>query len=88
MSNLSAMNLGGTEPFGPDFAADRFRRMRSAYLSLTVDSDEEANRIYKLLTDGGVILHKTGGGFCMAVRDGAKRVRYIVDSASPARPNR
>jgi PhnB protein len=29
--------------------------MRSAYLSLTVDTQEEAERIYALLTDGGEI---------------------------------
>ena len=29
--------------------------MRSAYLSLTVDTEEEADRIYGLLTDGGEI---------------------------------
>lgn len=29
--------------------------MRSAYLSLDVESDDEADRIYKLLTEGGNI---------------------------------
>ena len=32
--------------------------MRSAYLTLRVDSAEEAERIYKLLTDGGEIFMK------------------------------
>ena len=32
--------------------------MRSAYLSLTVDSSDEADRIYALLTDGGEIFMK------------------------------
>jgi len=32
--------------------------MRSAYLSLTVDTEEEADRIYGLLTDGGEIFMK------------------------------
>jgi PhnB protein len=32
--------------------------MRSAYLTLTVDSDEEAERLYALLTDGGEIFMK------------------------------
>ena len=32
--------------------------MRSSYLTLRVDSDEEAERIYKLLTDGGEIFMK------------------------------
>lgn len=32
--------------------------MRSAYLTLSVDSDEEAERIYALLSDGGQIFMK------------------------------
>lgn len=32
--------------------------MRSAYLSLTVDREEDAERIYALLTDGGEIFMK------------------------------
>jgi PhnB protein len=32
--------------------------MRSAYLTLTVDTEEEAERIYKVLTDGGEIFMK------------------------------
>ncbi len=32
--------------------------MRSAYLSLTVDTQDEAERIYALLTDGGEIFMK------------------------------
>ena len=47
--------IGGTELFGADIPPDRFQPMRSAYLSLTVDSSVEADRIYALLTDGGQI---------------------------------
>ena len=32
--------------------------MRSAYLSLTVDTEQEAERVYDLLTDGGEIFMK------------------------------
>ena len=32
--------------------------MRSAYLSLTLDSDQEADRVYTLLSDGGEIFMK------------------------------
>ncbi len=49
------MTLGGTELFGADIPPDRFQPMRSAYLSLSVDSIEEAERVYALLTDGGQI---------------------------------
>jgi PhnB protein len=47
--------LGGTELAGADIPPDRFQPMRSAYLSLTLDSDAEAERIYALLTDGGQV---------------------------------
>jgi PhnB protein len=49
------MTLGGTELFGADVPPQRFEPMRSAYLSLSVTSNEEAERIYALLTDGGDI---------------------------------
>ena len=52
------MTLGGTELFGADMPPDRFQPMRSAYLSLSVESVEEAERIYALLTDGGQIFMK------------------------------
>ncbi len=49
------IDIGGTEVFGADIPPDRFQPMRSAYLTLTVDSVEEAERIYALLSDGGQI---------------------------------
>jgi PhnB protein len=49
------MNIGETELLAADVPPDRFQPMRSAYLSLTVDSTEEAERIYALLSDGGQI---------------------------------
>ena len=52
------MNLGETELLGADVPADRFQPMRSAYLSLTLGSNEEAERVYALLTDGGEIFMK------------------------------
>jgi PhnB protein len=52
------MTLGGTELFGADIPPDRFQPMRSAYLSLSVASVEEAERVYALLTDGGQIFMK------------------------------
>jgi PhnB protein len=45
--------IGGTELFGADIPPDRFQPIRSAYLSLTLDSDQEAERVFKLLSDGG-----------------------------------
>ena len=49
------MDLGGTELLGADIPPDRFQPIRSAYLSLTLDSDHEADRVFGLLSDGGQI---------------------------------
>jgi PhnB protein len=49
------MDIGGTELLGADIPPDRFQPMRSAYLSLTLDSDEEADRVFALLSDAGQI---------------------------------
>jgi len=47
------MSLGGSELSAADVPADRFQPMRSAYLTLSLDSIEEAERIHTLLADGG-----------------------------------
>ncbi len=52
------IELGGTDLLGADIPPDRFQPMRSAYLTLTLDSVEEAERVYALLTDGGQIYMK------------------------------
>jgi PhnB protein len=49
------ISLGGTELMGADVPPARFQPMRSAYLSLGVDSIDEAERIYAVLSDGGEI---------------------------------
>jgi len=49
------MDLGGTELLGADIPPDRFQPIRSAYLSLTLGSDQEADRVFALLSDGGQI---------------------------------
>src|SRR5206468_2108776 len=49
------ISLGGTELLGADIPPDRFQPIRSAYMSLTVDSNDEADRIYALLTDAGQV---------------------------------
>lgn len=45
------MNIGGTELLGADIPG--YEPMRSAYLSLTLSTQEEAERVYALLSDGG-----------------------------------
>ena len=52
------IELGGTVVMGADIPPDRFQPMRSAYLTLMLDSVEETERIYGLLADGGQIFMK------------------------------
>jgi PhnB protein len=47
------MEIGGTILIGNDVPADRSQPMRSAYLYLSVNSAEEAERVYGLLMEGG-----------------------------------
>ena len=50
------IEIGGTVLQGADIPTAE--PMRSAYLTLTVEREEEAERLYKLLTDGGEIFMK------------------------------
>src|SRR4029079_7447565 len=52
------INLGGTDLLAADVQPDRFQPMRSAYLTLTLASIEEAERVYKLLAEAGEIFMK------------------------------
>lgn len=52
------MSIGGTELLGADVTPERFQPMRSAYLSLSLASIEDAERIYALLSDGGDVFMK------------------------------
>jgi PhnB protein len=47
------ISVGGTELMGADIPSAQ--PMRSAYLSLGVDSDAEAERIFSALSDGGEV---------------------------------
>jgi PhnB protein len=49
------IDLGETMLMGADMPPGRYQPMRSAYLSLNVDSNDEAEHIHKLLADGGEI---------------------------------
>ena len=49
------INIGEAELMGADVPPEHFQPMRSVYLSLTVSSIDEAERIYALLSDGGQI---------------------------------
>lgn len=50
------IEIAGTVLMGADIP--NAEPMRSAYLSLTVDREEDAERLYKLLTDGGEVFMK------------------------------
>jgi PhnB protein len=69
------MQLAGSEVMGSDVAADRFQPMRSVYLSLSLDSDAEAERVYALLKDGGEIFMPMAETF-FASRFGMVRDRF------------
>ena len=49
------MFIGENEIMANDVPPDRFQPMRSVYLSLSVDSSNEVERIHALLSDGGQI---------------------------------
>lgn len=49
------MSIGATELMASDVPPERFQPMRSVYLSLSVDSTPEAERIYALLSESGEI---------------------------------
>ena len=52
------MEIGETVLMGADIPPDVFKPMRSAYLSLIVDSVDEADRIYAVLMKDGEIFMK------------------------------
>lgn len=49
------IEMGDTVVLGADIPPDRFQPMRSAYLTLMLDSVGEAERLYALLGEGGQI---------------------------------
>jgi PhnB protein len=69
------MSIGETELMAADVPPDRFQPMRSVYLSLTVSSTVEAERIYALLSDGGEIFMPMEETF-FAFRFGMLRDRF------------
>ena len=67
------MQLGGAILMGADIP--NAQPMRSAYLTLELESAEEAERIYKVLTDGGEIFMKMEQTF-FAVRFAMLRDKF------------
>jgi PhnB protein len=85
---FARMLIGGTELFASDVAPERFKPMRSAYLSFDVDSVEEAERIWALLADGGEVFMPMAETF-WAARYGALRDRFgtswMIQHSGPPR---
>ena len=69
------IEIGGTDLMGSDVPSDRFQPMRSAYLSLSLNSIEEAERIYALLSENGQIFMPMQETF-FAFRFGMVRDRF------------
>jgi PhnB protein len=49
------INIGATVLIGNDVPPDVFQKIRSVYIYLSLDSSEEAERVHKLLAEGGEI---------------------------------
>lgn len=47
------LEVAGVELIGNDVPAEFFQPVRSSYLYLALDSDQEADRVWNALTDGG-----------------------------------
>ncbi len=67
------ISIGGTELMGADIP--NAQPMRSSYLSLNVESDAEAERIFSALSDGGEVFMPVQETF-FATRFGQLRDRF------------
>ena len=70
------LSVGGTDLMGADIP--QAQPMRSAYLSLGVDSDAEAERIFSALSDGGEVFMPMQQTF-FASRFGQLRDRFGIN---------
>jgi PhnB protein len=81
------MSLGGTGLLGADIP--HAEPTRSVYMSLDLDSDSEADRIYGALTQGGEVLMKMQETF-FATRFAQVRDRFgiswMIIHQKPGRP--
>jgi PhnB protein len=71
------MSVGDGKLIGNDVPKDRFQKVRSSYLFLTVDSPQEAERIFSALAEGGEVTMKMEETF-FATRFGQLRDRFGV----------
>jgi len=84
------ITLGGTDLMAADVPPERFQPMRSAYICLGVDTVEEADRIYALLSDGGEIFMPIQETF-FSPRFAMLRDRFgtswMINTEAPHAPN-
>jgi PhnB protein len=71
------IKIGDTILIANDVPPTVFQKIRSVYLYLSLDSTEEAERVYKLLAEGGEIYAPLGETF-FATRFGQLRDRFGV----------
>lgn len=69
------ITIGGTELLASDVSPTIFEPIRSVYLSLSLDTSEEAERVFALLSDGGQIFMHMAETF-FAYRFGMLRDRF------------
>lgn len=69
------IQIGDTMLMASDGPPDRVQPMRSAYLTLSVDSTAEAERIYKALSEGGEVFMPMAETF-FAFRFGQLRDKF------------
>ena len=72
------IQIGETLVMASDGPPERVEPMRSAYLALAVDSNEEAERIYAALTEGGEVFMKMEETF-FAHRFGQFRDKFGIN---------
>lgn len=70
--------IGETMVMASDGPPERVQPMRSAYMALSVDSNEEAERIYAALTEGGEVFMAMGETF-FAHRFGQFRDKFGIN---------
>jgi PhnB protein len=70
--------VGETLVMASDGPPEKCQPMRSAYLALSVDSNEEAERIYNALTEGGEVFMAMGETF-FAHRFGQFRDKFGIN---------
>src|SRR5262252_9170628 len=51
----ASITIGGTPLMASDVPPETFQPIKSAYLCLGLDSDAEADRVFKLLSDSGEV---------------------------------